>query len=103
MRVGGSTAMTTQQRVGRHQPAGSPGSWKGLSDRAEPGPVVVLERGPGSVAEKYLELVVQDADLEILGTARTNSDMCHQREKTLQDTIYDEQGWRDMTNKDGGI
>ncbi len=84
-----SAAMPTQQRLGSHQPASIPRTWEGLSDRAKQAPVIVAQLRAVYLSIQHAQLVAQRDDLEILRAARTNSQACHRRKETVQDTKHE--------------
>jgi len=66
---GDAAAMPSQQRFGSHDPAVAESAGECGGDRAEQGPVVVIEGWSVNLAAKNHELVAQHDDLEVFGTA----------------------------------
>ena len=87
--AGDAPSVPPQQSVGRDEPAGA--SWSGErgGDRAEQGPVVVVELGPVVLSAKHHQLVTQHDDLKILRTARAHGQGCQRRQEAVQNAIHE--------------
>ena len=87
--AGDASAVPAQQRVGCDDPAVAAWAGERGGDRAEQGPVVVVERGSVDLAAEDGELVAQHDDLEVLGAARTDSETGERSDEAVEDARHD--------------
>ena len=80
--------MPSQQRLGSDEPAGSTGTGERGCDRTEQGPVVVVEFGSVDLAAQDGELMAEDDDLEVLGTAGTNGQTGERGDEVIEDARH---------------
>ena len=74
--AGDASAVPTQQRLGRHDPATAESAGERGGDGAEQVSVVIGEFGPVDLSSQHLELVAKHDDLEVLGVARAHGEAC---------------------------
>jgi hypothetical protein len=79
----------TQQCSGCHDPAVAQSAGESRGDRSEQGPVVVVGGGAVDWAAQYLELVVNDDDLEVFRASRTDSEAGKCSDETAEEAKHD--------------
>ena len=70
--AGDASAVRTQQRLGRHDPATAESAGERGGDGAEQVSVVIVEFGPVDLSAEDHEVVAKHDDLELLGAVRAD-------------------------------